>query len=545
MTNALTDAAVLSDEQKEDIIEDWAGTWRGSTKLGFTSHMLLSFPTDVSIDQVRDIAMDWTEHFFESGEYGDQWDYVLAVHDDRAHKHAHIILNNRGVEKGTWFSCWAEGVMSPQLMREKQAEIAERYGVMLDATTRLERGIFEKPAGIEEIYRAKEEARLPREIVMTAQESAIAQAQVVGFAKDYKNLADLLDRMDQRHMARAVRGMADGLGSGTPWNFTEGEIDMKDIKTVGDAIDYSERTIEALRLKAEELDPAERAAFEAKAAPIIADLSQMVPDPDLRARFGKQLEEPYPPGAGSEVLIAALRSGNDDGLREVLERAEEVGMDSEELLARIAAGGTRNYGMAQDWVERDMNAVLAKDGLSVETASDDQLDVALEKVDGVMDALMERAKEMGVEIGRTLADEEEATLPLIDEDDRTPNPYLQDLADMLRDGKLTEEQEETVERTLQSELFKELGEEGLAELRRGNYEVLDAALPSKLDQITVTQEFLEMTFEETGDQVFTDRAAGLQQDKATEVARLRGQQEAQELGRNLGRDRGLDDDMEF
>ena len=156
-----------------------------------------------------------------------------------------------------------------------------------------------------------------------------------------------------------------------------------------------------------------------------------------------------------------------------------------------------------------------------------------------------RAKEMGVEIGRTLADEEEATLPLIDEDDRTPNPYLQDLADMLRDGKLTEEQEETVERTLQSELFKELGEEGLAELRRGNYEVLDAALPSKLDQITVTQEFLEMTFEETGDQVFTDRAAGLQQDKATEVARLRGQQEAQELGRDLGRDRGLDDEMEF
>ena len=158
MTNALTDAAVLSEDQKEDIIEDWAGTWRGSTKLGFTSHMLLSFPTDVTVDQVRDIAMDWTEHFFESGEYGDQWDYVLAVHDDRAHKHAHIILNNRGVENGTWFSCWAEGVMSPQLMREKQAEIAEGYGVMLDATTRLERGIFEKPAGIEEIYRAKEEA---------------------------------------------------------------------------------------------------------------------------------------------------------------------------------------------------------------------------------------------------------------------------------------------------------------------------------------------------------------------------------------------------
>jgi len=541
MTNALTDAAVLDEDQKSDIIEDWAETWRGSTKLGFTSHMLLSFPTDVTVDQVRDIAMDWTEHFFESGEYGDQWDYVLAVHDDRAHKHAHIILNNRGLDQATWFSCWAEGVMSPQLMREKQAEIAEGYGVMLDATTRLERGIFEKPAGLDEIYRAKEEARLPREIIMTAEESAIAQAQVVGFAKDYKALADLLDRMDQRHMARAVRGMAANLGSGTPWKFTEGEIDMKDIKTVGDAIDYSERTIEALRLKAEELDVTERAAFEAKAAPIIADLSQMVPDPELRARFGKQLEEPYPPGAGDEVLIAALQSGNDEGLRDVLEQAREAGMDSEELVARITAGGTRNYGMAQDWVERDMNAVLGKEGLSVETASDDQLDAALEKVDGVMDALMGRSKELGVEIGRTLADEEEATLPLIDEEDRTPNPYLQDLADMLRDGKLSEEQEETVERTLKAELFKELGEEGLSKLRRGNYAVLDAVLPSKVDQITVTQEFLEMTFEETGDEVFTDRASGLQQDKATELARLRGQQEAQDLGR----DRGLDDEMEF
>ena len=162
-----------------------------------------------------------------------------------------------------------------------------------------------------------------------------------------------------------------------------------------------------------------------------------------------------------------------------------------------------------------------------------------------MEALTERAKELGVAIGLSLAEEEAADLPLIDDDDRTPNTYLQDLADMLRDGQLSEVQEETVERTLQAELFKELGEEGLSELRRGNYEVLDAVLPNKIDQITVTQEFLEMTFEETGDQVFTDRASSLQQDKATKVAQLKGQQDAKTLGKDLGRDRGLDDEMEF
>jgi hypothetical protein len=539
MTNPLDGRAVLSDEQKDDIIEAWAETWRGTTKLGFTSHMLLSFPTDVSTEKVRDIALDWAEHFFESGTYGDQWDYVLAVHDDRAHRHAHIVLNNRGRENGTWFSCWAEGVMSPQLMRDKQAEIAETYGVMLDATTRLERGIFARAAGIEEIYRAKEEARLPREIAMTPEESAIAQAQVVGFAKDYAALADLLDRMDQRHLARAVRAMAQGLGTNTPHKFTAGEIDMKDIQTVGDAIEYSERTIEALRLKAEELDGEARAGFEVKAAPIIRDLSQMVPDPDLRARFGRDLTEPYPPGAGDARLIQALQPGRDETLADILSEAEEAGIDRDDLVARIAAGGTTNYGLAQDWVERDMGAVLAKDGLTTETANDRELDAALEKVDGVMDRILERAREMGMPVGRGLDAEDGQELTLIDDHDRGPNPYLQELAEMLKEGQLSEQQEEVVERTLQAELFKELGEEALAELRRGNYTVLEEALPGKLDQIAVTQEFLEMAHEETGDQVFTDRAAALQQDKATELAR---QMEAErERVRELGLDR--DDEL--
>ena len=539
MTNPLDERAVLSDEQKDDIIEAWAKTWRGTTKLGFTSHMLLSFPTDVSTEKVRDIALDWAEHFFESGAYGDQWDYVLAVHDDRAHRHAHIVLNNRGRENGTWFSCWAEGVMSPQLMREKQAEIAETYGVILDATTRLERGIFVKAAGIEEIYRAKEVARLPREIAMTPEESAIAQAQVVGFAKDYAALADLLDRMDQRHLARAVRTMAKGLGTNTPYKFTAGEIEMENIRTVGEAIEYSERTIEALRLKAEELDLEARAGFEVKAAPIIRDLSQMVPDPDLRARFGRDLTEPYPPGAGDARLIEALQSGRDETLAGILSEAEEAGIDRDDLVARIAAGGTTNYGLAQDWVERDMGTVLAKDGLTTETANDRELDAALEKVDGVMDRILERARELGVPVGRGLDAEDGQELTLIDDRDRGPNPYLQELAEMLKEGQLSEQQEEVVERTLQAELFKELGEGGLAELRRGNYTVLEEALPGKLDQIAVTQEFLEMAHEETGDQVFTDRAAALQQDKATELAR---QMEAEQAH---GRDLGLDRDDEL
>ena len=538
MTNPLTAGAVLTEEQKSEIVEAWAETWRGTTKLGFTSHMLLSFPTDVSVEQVREITLDWAEHFFESGDYGDRWDYVLAVHDDRAHKHAHIVLNNRGTENGTWFSCWAEGVMSPQLMREKQAEIAERYGVMLEATTRLERGIFARTAGIDEIYRAREEARRPSEIAMTAEEKAIAQAQVVGFAKDYRALADVLDAMDKRHLAQAMRRMAATLGTGTPFHLKEGDIDMETIRTVGDAIDYAEKTIEALRLKAEELAPARRPAFEAKAAPVIRDLSKMVPDPDLRARFARDLAEPYPPGAGDRRLSEAYASGNDPALERLKAYAEAVGLDGAEIAARIEAGGTTNYGLAQDWVERDMTAVLAKDGIELARATDDQQAAALDKVDRFMDGLLERAKELGVPVALAEYGDE---LHLIDDDDRGPNSTLQELADMLRDGAISDAQEDTIERTLRAELFRELGEEGIAELRRGNYEVLAEALPNRIDRITVTQEFLELTHEETGDSVFTDRASALQQDKAEALAK----DTHLELhrGRELSRD--LDDGIGF
>ena len=386
MGNALDADAVLTEDQKSEIIEDWAETWQGTTKLGFTSHMLLSFPTDVSVEQVRDITMEWAEHFFESGDYGDQWDYVLAVHDDRAHKHAHILLNNRGVDEGTWFSCWAEGVMSPQLMREKQAEIAEKHGIVLDATTRLERGIYAKPAGMEEIYAAKAEARIPREIALTAQEQAIAEAQVTGFTKEYKFMADLLDRMDQRALATSARGMASAMGRGEQWQGQmEGEFNMRDIQTVGQATEYAERAIEAIGLKIEELDVTERAAFEIKTAPLIKEMSKMVPDPELQTRFNRELVQPFPTGSGNDDILETIKSGNDQTFDKLLAYGKEVGLDTDDILARMEAGGTQNYGLAQNWVERDMNAVLAPDGLNIDTASEAQRLAALETVDMFMD----------------------------------------------------------------------------------------------------------------------------------------------------------------
>jgi len=561
MTNSISASEILTEGQKESIVEQWAATWNGTSKLGFTSHMLLSFPKDVTADQVRDIAMDWCEHFFESGHYGDEWDYVLAVHTDREHPHAHILLNNRGNDQGQWFACWAEGVMSPQLMREKQAEIAETYGVALDATTRLERGIFAKPAGLEEIYAAKAEGRVASEVALTGQEKAMAQAAMVEFSKDYRDVADTLDRSDKYYLSKAVREMAKSLDAETEWKIEKEDIDMAEINTVSEAIEFAQTRIDAIQEKAVGLDEPERSQFEIKAAPVIASLSQMVPDPELRTRYNEELVDPYPPGVGGDDIANALVEGQrSDALKETLEYGGSIGLRTADTLARLEAGGTKNHGLAQDWVERDLTAILAAQDIEMDSATPEQIDEAVEKLDAFQIRL---ADDLGVQmtsafsvLERDVQGADEVTLEGVQNDNiivlagdqgiaaeeiglldnETPNAYIRTLAAELRTGNLTSEQEEIMERTLMSELHNELGDEGMAALDRGNFTVLDGILPSKYDQIGVTQEYLEVAAEERGLPELSQTAGDLQQQKVTEQANEAPIEENR-------KDRGLDDDM--
>lgn len=320
---------------------------------------------------------------------------------------------------------------------------------------------------------------------------------------------------------------------------------MKDIQTVGQATEYAERSIEAIGLKIEELDVTERAAFEIKTAPLLKDLSMMVPDPDLQSRFNKVLVEPYPPGAGDERILEALHSKSDAMLNDVLAYGDKVGLDTEDILARMQAGGTKNYGLAQNWVERDMNAVLAPDGLTVDTATEAQSIETLKAVDMFMDGLGDRVRELsgGLRAGQGLGEQdpgEGEELSLIDDGDiKQQNGSLQELADILKLGELNPEHEQIINTRLKTELSAALGSQGMAALRKGNYSVLEQVLPSKFDQITVAQEYLEMAREETGDMAFSELAASMQQDKSVEAARMRHEAEMHQ------QDRGheLDDDM--
>ena len=304
--------------------------------------------------------------------------------------------------------------MSPQHMREVQAEIAGRHGVMLEATARLERGIAREPAGLEEVYAAREEGRARREPTMDVVRAAEAEAAMERFAAEQGDLADLLDGGDHPALARATRAMSDSTARGQPWEAEmvartmAGAVSVDEIRTVGDAIEYAEARWEALEAQAVEAEPAERARFEIAAAEIKSELTALMPDAELRDAWTSTLEETYPPGAD---LIGASESLRREGLAgarpEAVETALQEGrrlrLDVEEMAARIEAGGTRNHGLAQEWTDRDVAAILARDGLKPQAATEAQREAATERLDAFQDQMRSSMLEAGAEADVELA----------------------------------------------------------------------------------------------------------------------------------------------
>ncbi|SHF76629.1 Relaxase/Mobilisation nuclease domain-containing protein [Loktanella atrilutea] len=152
------DAFAQADLDK--MMEAWAQDWHGRPRNGHTSHMVLSFPDDVSQESAVLIAQEWCAEMFESEIHvADTWEYVAALHTDTANPHVHVVLNNRGAG-GAWFSISTAGVFNPQMMRDRMTDIADDYGVRLESLSRADRGLYRDPIGSAAVFAAREGRRL-------------------------------------------------------------------------------------------------------------------------------------------------------------------------------------------------------------------------------------------------------------------------------------------------------------------------------------------------------------------------------------------------
>ena len=127
------------------VAKGWSSTWRGAPKRGHTDHIVLSFPRGTEVKLAEAIAREWGQEVFGSGDYGDVWRYVAALHKDTDHVHAHFVVDKHGIEAWRFLSICRYSEVNFDVMRELHAEIAQEHGLNLVATTRLSRGLIENP----------------------------------------------------------------------------------------------------------------------------------------------------------------------------------------------------------------------------------------------------------------------------------------------------------------------------------------------------------------------------------------------------------------
>lgn len=147
-------------------IEVWAECWAfqtGNFLLGqreseghqdLTTHIVVSFPPGTEEQLAHAAGRDWAWSMFGSGDNGGEFDYVTAFHTDRPHPHLHVVVNRRSLT-GEWLAISHRNMqLNYDSLRTGLVDAALRQGILLDATSREERGL-EGPGPTTEQFRQR------------------------------------------------------------------------------------------------------------------------------------------------------------------------------------------------------------------------------------------------------------------------------------------------------------------------------------------------------------------------------------------------------
>ena len=372
----------------KDLTERFAKRWDAGfkPKLGQTTHMLMSFPIGTRGEDVRDIATDVAERFFQTN--AGHFDYIIAVHEDRDHPHAHLVLNRRSQE-GEFFYLGRDHRFNYDDFRLAMVEEAEKYGVRLEATRRVDRGVVHYPARTSEVYAAKEEGRAPRERERVGQDLTRTLAEIANTRTVYHSLAAEASREAREGIAAALFRAGEVLAHGGQVDRT-GDVYMAEDQSFEDLRSlYAEKLARVQGMIAEKSD-AERPVLEKRLIEIQTQVQHMQP---LGLRSGSLSETPSEGGIYSEANIDAsqrerlaepdLRSRIDAALR-------GTGISTSEVVARIETGAS-NAALEHQWIANDLAKVAEARDLNLERRADlEQARDVLNDVHVALGTLLER-----------------------------------------------------------------------------------------------------------------------------------------------------------
>ena len=398
------DGRSLSREERKEIVEMWSDGWSGAPKNGQTTHLLLSFPADLSPKKAKLIAEAWASEMFQSGIHAeDEWAYVAALHTDRANPHVHIVVNNRGIANRTWFFMAKSHVFNLGMMKERIVEIAAEDGVQLDATSRLERGILSYGPSRAEIEGAKREHRPVRERMREGRALADALAEIAVTATLSRSLAGIADQVLQAEIAANLTKAASVLERGGIILPKDMEITMQSdaVTTRSDLrqefAGWFENAEDLVAAKpAHERNDVHRELYEISGNVLEAlgdERGAALMRRGARAAiYQTRLDTDQINREGRSVEISPIASG--EMRRDVQAEGAKIGIRPEIIAARLDTGAG-NAWQEREWMKADLLAVAEAKRLDLTREKDRSL--AAELVDGfyssatkVLDRVLER-----------------------------------------------------------------------------------------------------------------------------------------------------------
>jgi len=476
---------VLSAKEIEQVTRRFSAQWNEGfhPKLGHTSHLLMAYPIGTSGSDVAEITRDICERFF-LGE-GSQFDFIAAVHEDRDHPHAHIVLNRRSKD-GEFFYLKRDHHFNYDSFREAMVEAADRYGVRLEATHKLERGITTKSLSDVEYRRAKERGQDLSERERVGPELDQALADVAQHARLYQGLAAEASRDNQHDIARALERAAMMLAQGKSIE-ADGKVYgmAEEQHSFDEVVDAFHDKVEQAEQVVADAPPDRRAALEQELNEIYRSISHLSP---IGVRSHTLLETPSDGGIYSAENIADQvqdRLSSDAVAKRMDMALKGTGISTQEVVSRIEIGA-QNAALERQWLSRDLNAIAETDKLDL--SKRDDLEKAVDRLDQLHGELGRVLGEAQVLRDIDTGDQRESESERIE----TLPPVASETLQRLRQDPTAEPFKGDAERdALRGEITDLLGEDQAARLGEGDDSVLEEQLADRLDRLYMAKAYLQ------------------------------------------------------
>lgn len=408
-------------ERTGRIAEVWSSTWNGAPKRGHTDHIILSFPRGVDADRAEAVARDWGQAVFGSGDYGDVWRYVAALHKDTDHLHAHFVVDKHGIEQGRFMSICRHAALNFDVMRELHAEISQEHGLNIVASTRLSRGLIENAPRETEMRAAHASGKTtpPPPPPMSDGERARRLDTLQGFARDYDELAQIAGLASasgagpsatrfMTRLAAALGASASALRQGVPQMpdatlHAEGDaaarIEVARAEMIASATE-AWQAIRAMEPSAERVELERSFADQARASLKLAPDNLLLAE---HARAAERSDDPYHNptlaslarldqgmtegislDAGLRATLAHVRDEIGERLTALLSIREDelrtAGTSVEEMVARFNLA-ERSEGQRASWIAEQPNTMQKVFWMETERALGQEVDAAIKGLD--------------------------------------------------------------------------------------------------------------------------------------------------------------------